>query len=70
MLTCVYHPVDAMRVLEEEEAAQLQATGMWFDCPAKAKKYRDKVVEDMNKSPRAEALGAKSDKAKEKRHER
>lgn len=49
MLTCVHHPIDPMRVVEEDEAQRLKATGFWFDCPAKAKKYRDKVEEDIKK---------------------
>ena len=70
MLTCVYHPIDAMRVLEEDEAARLKETGMWFDCPAKAKKYRDKVAEDMDKRLGDKSPDVKIVKAKEKRNER
>lgn len=47
MLTCVYHPIDDMRVVEEDEANRLKETGGWFDSPAKAKKYREKVEEDI-----------------------
>lgn len=47
MLTCVHHPIDAMRVVEEDEAERLRATGVWFDCPAKAKQYRMKVEQDI-----------------------
>ncbi len=43
MLTCVYHPIDERRVVEEEEATRLKASGVWFDSPAKAKAYREKV---------------------------
>lgn len=43
MLTCVYSPVEPMRVVEEHEASGLKATGVWFDCPSKAQKYREKV---------------------------
>ena len=43
MLTCVYHPLDPVRVVEDEVAEKLKATGVWFDCPKKAKNYRDKV---------------------------
>ncbi len=43
MLTCVYHPIDPMRVVEADEADRMKATGVWFDCPSKAKKYRNKV---------------------------
>ncbi len=47
MLTCVHHPIDPMRVVEQDEADQLKATGTWFDCPAKAKQYRTKIEEDI-----------------------
>ncbi len=43
MLTCVHSPIEPMRVVEEHEAMRLKETGVWFDCPAKAKKYREKV---------------------------
>jgi len=47
MLTCIYHPLDPMRVVEEEEARKLRDTGCWFDCPAKAKRYREKVESEI-----------------------
>ena len=47
MLTCVHHPIDAMRVVEQDEAERLKATGVWFDCPAKAKQYRTKVEDEI-----------------------
>ena len=51
MLTCVYHPIDDMRVVEDDEGDRLKASGVWFDCPAKAKAYRNKVeVEIKNES--------------------
>ena len=43
MLTCVYHPIDPCRVVEDEVADKLMATGVWFDCPKKAKKYKEMV---------------------------
>ncbi|HYD90588.1 MAG TPA: hypothetical protein VEA37_03760 [Flavobacterium sp.] len=49
MLTCVYHPIDSMRVVEEDEAETLRATGVWFDCPSKAQNYRAKVEQDIKK---------------------
>jgi hypothetical protein len=48
MLTCVYHPIDSMRVVESEEADKLKATGCWFDCPAKARQYRQRVEDEIN----------------------
>lgn len=47
MLTCVHSPIDPMRVVEQDEAERLKATGVWFDCPAKARKYREKVEEEI-----------------------
>lgn len=47
MLTCVYHPIDKMRVLESEDAQNLISTGVWFDCPKKASEYRAKVELDI-----------------------
>ena len=47
MLTCVFHPIDPMRVVEQEEAENLLAKGVWFDCPAKAKQYRAKVEDEI-----------------------
>ena len=47
MLTCVYHPIDERRVVEEDEATRLKASGVWFDSPAKAKAYRAKVEEEI-----------------------
>lgn len=60
MLTCIYHPLDHMRVVEHEEAERLAKTGVWFDCPAKAKAYRDKVEVDVKK----EKLEAEKPKAR------
>lgn len=47
MLTCVYHPIDSMQVVESNEADKLKASGVWFDSPAKAKAYRDRVEEEI-----------------------
>ena len=51
MLNCVFHPIDDMRVVDDEERERLLATGSWFDSPLKAKALRDKheerAVEDM-----------------------
>jgi hypothetical protein len=67
MLTCVFHPIDAMRVVEEDEAERLRATGVWFDSPTEAKEYRIKVETDIKKekADKAKAESAK-DKLKEK----
>lgn len=49
MLTCVYHPIDSMRVVEEDEAERLRASGFWFDSPTEAQNYRIKVENDVKK---------------------
>jgi len=47
MLTCVYHPIDPMRVVEADVADKMKASGVWFDCPKKAKQYREKVEDEI-----------------------
>lgn len=47
MLTCVYHPIDDMQVVEEDVAERMKATGVWFDSPVKAKAYRDQVENEI-----------------------
>lgn len=49
MLTCVYHPIDSMRVVEEDEAEKLIASGVWFDNPTDAKNYRTNVEANIKK---------------------
>ena len=68
MLTCVHHPIDPMRVVEEDEANRLKETGFWFDCPAKAKKYREKVESDINKE--SKVAPTRSKQLKEHKGER
>lgn len=63
MLTCVFHPIDAMRVVEDDEAERLMNTGVWFDSPATAKCYRERVEQDIQNEPT-------EDKPKVKRKER
>jgi hypothetical protein len=67
MLTCVYHPIDSMRVVEEDEAEILIASGVWFDSPVKAREYRSKVEQDI-KMEKAEL--AKATKPKDKLQEK
>ncbi len=50
MLTCIYHPIDDVRVLEEDEAEKLLASGMWFDSPLKAQEYRANVEKDLKQT--------------------
>jgi len=62
MLTCVYHPIDPMQVVESEEADRLKATGVWFDCPKKARNYREKVENDIKDESSAEAIRPRKNK--------
>lgn len=59
MLTCIYHPIDGSQVVEHDEAELLIDSGVWFDCPTKAKAYRDKVEEDV-KNEKAETEKSKA----------
>ncbi len=67
MLTCVFHPIDAMRVVEEDEAERLKALGVWFDSPTEAQNYRIKVEADIRKE---KADKARADSAKDKLKEK
>lgn len=64
MLTCVFHPIDRMRTVEEDEAEHLIASGVWFDCPTKAKQYREKVENDIKQEAKAAKPKAKQPKGK------
>lgn len=59
MLNCVYHPIDNMRVVENEERERLIASGFWFDSPDDAKKSREKVEQQIKDEPKAEKVKAK-----------
>lgn len=60
MLTCIFHPIDGMRVLEDEEAQLLIDSGVWFDSPLKAREYRLKVERDIQSEKKKSKLGEKS----------
>lgn len=64
MLTCVHHPIDPMRVVEEDEAQKLKESGVWFDCPAKAKRYREKVEEDIKRESKVAKQKVEQSKTK------
>lgn len=64
MLTCVYHPIDDVRIVEEDEAERLMASGVWFDCPLKAKQYRAKVEEEIKQESKEEPPKVEKPKAK------
>jgi len=67
MLTCVFHPIDAMRVVEEDEAEKLMASGVWFDSPQKAQQYRDKVEDEIKQESEDEKTQIENDKPKKSR---
>jgi hypothetical protein len=48
-----------MRVVEDDEAEKMLASGVWFDSPKKASEYRNKVEKEI-----AEEAEAKKPKAK------
>lgn len=56
MLTCVYHPIDDFRVVEDDEADRLRASGVWFDSPTKAREYRLKVEDEIKQESKIEEL--------------
>lgn len=64
MLTCIFHPINPMRTLEEDEAEHLIASGVWFDSPAKAKQYRAKVEDKIKQEAKAAKPKAKQPKGK------
>ncbi len=77
MLTCIYHPLDHFRVVEQDEAERLISSGVWFDCPVKAKNYKKKVEEDLKKQASVNQekeektkTSQSKDKPKEKSNER
>lgn len=67
MLSCVYHPIDEMRVVEDSEAEKLIASGLWFDSPAKAKAYREEVEKEINTKPKVKKGKVKQEIDDEKR---
>lgn len=48
MHSCVYHPTEEMRVVDEEEFERLLATGYWFKHPNEAKKMREEYERQIN----------------------
>ena len=54
MLTCVYHPIDGMQVVESDKADKLKASGVWFDSPLKARQYREKVELEIKQESKVE----------------
>lgn len=42
MLHCIYHPIEAMRVVDNDEREKMLASGLWFDSPKEAGEMRKK----------------------------
>lgn len=66
MLTCVYHPINSMMVVEDDEADRLRASGVWFDSPAKAQQYREKVADEIKQEQKVGVEKSSPTKAKQK----
>jgi len=62
MLTCVYHPIDPMRVVEDDEGDRLKASGVWFDSPVKAREYRESLEAEIKSESELKKVKAKSKK--------
>lgn len=60
MLNCIYHPVDDMRIVDNEERERLLASGFWFDSPVEAKAAREKVEKQIKDEPKAVPIKAKA----------
>lgn len=59
MLTCIFHPLEPFRVVEEHDAERLLKTGVWFDCPAKAQKYKEDVEAEVKEEAKPKSNGRK-----------
>lgn len=59
MLTCVHSPIEPMRVVEQDEAERLKSTGVWFDCPTKAQKYREDIESEIKDESKPKSNGRK-----------
>lgn len=59
MLTCLFHPIEGMAVFEDEDTDKKLASGVWFDSPAKATEYRQKVEDEIKEESKAEKPRAK-----------
>ncbi len=53
-----------MRVVEEDEADALLASGVWFDCPSKSAAYRNKVEDEIKQESKVRAPKDKQSKGK------
>lgn len=59
MLNCVYHPIDDMQIVDDEQRERLIASGVWFDSPAEAQAYRGKVEQEIKEEPKPKKAKAK-----------
>jgi len=59
MLNCVYHPIDEMRLVDNDERERLLASGVWFDSPWEAEQYRNKVETEIKHEPKPKKQKAK-----------
>jgi hypothetical protein len=51
-----------MMVVEDDEAKRLYLTGVWFDCPKKAKDYRAKVEDEIKNETTPKLKGKKNER--------
>lgn len=49
----MYHPLNEVMVVEEDEAASMRASGVWFDSPADARKYLEQVEDSIKNEPKS-----------------
>ena len=66
MLTCIYHPIDTFQVVESDVADRMKASGVWFDCPNKAKNYRAKVEQEIKDESKIDATKVAQSKTKQR----
>lgn len=61
MLNCVYHPIDEMRVVDNDERERLLASGFWFDNPLEAKAYKVNVEAEVKEERKRKKSNIKED---------
>lgn len=64
MVACIYHPIDGMVVVEDDEAHSMMASGVWFDSPLKAKAYREKVESEIKEEDSVKVMTLELKKGK------
>lgn len=69
MLTCLYHPTEKTRVLEDdsEKFKDLLASGFWFRHPNDAKALRAKYEREIQDEKKRDGLHSKSGKGSSNR---